>query len=376
MAGIYLHIPFCKQACHYCDFHFSTNFRNVENLVVAMLDEIVFQKDFLGGEKVDTIYLGGGTPSAVPSMYIERLINHLFQYHEVDTYAEITLEANPDDLIEDNLQDWKRMGINRLSVGVQSFNDLHLQSMNRAHNQQQALDGLQLAKKIGFKNITMDLIYGIPDMTMEQWQVNLNQFFELDLPHLSAYGLTIEPRTHYGYLLRKKSLKIENDIVYNQQFEVLMERAIEYGFEHYEISNFGKPDYHSKHNSSYWFGQKYLGIGPSAHSFDGVSRQWNVSSNLKYIQGVASKDLNVEKEILRVEDKYNEYLLTRLRTKWGVRTKDLEEGFGVLFLEDFEKNIQPYVKSGHVLNDSQTYVLTKKGKYLADKISSDLFLVV
>ena len=274
MAGIYLHIPFCKRACHYCDFHFSTNFRNVDNLISAMLDEIYLQKDFLKSEKIETIYMGGGTPSAVPSKYIKKLVDRLVQYYNVDEKAEITLEANPDDLTGENLKDWKKIGINRLSVGVQSFDDSHLQFMNRAHNQQQAIEGLKLAKKFGYKNITMDLIYGIPDMTIQQWEDNLQQFFELDLPHLSAYGLTIEPRTHYGYLLRERSLKMENDSVYNAQFELLMERAKENGFEHYEISNFGKPDYYSKHNTSYWFGQKYLGIGPSAHSFDGESRQW------------------------------------------------------------------------------------------------------
>lgn len=376
MAGIYLHIPFCKRACHYCDFHFSTNFRNVDNLISAMLDEIYLQKDFLKSEKIETIYMGGGTPSAVPSKYIKKLVDQLVQYYNVDEKAEITLEANPDDLTGENLKDWKKIGINRLSVGVQSFDDSHLQFMNRAHNQQQAIEGLKLAKKFGYKNITMDLIYGIPDMTIQQWEDNLQQFFELDLPHLSAYGLTIEPRTHYGYLLRERSLKMENDSVYNAQFELLMERAKENGFEHYEISNFGKPDYYSKHNTSYWFGQKYLGIGPSAHSFDGESRQWNVSSNLKYIQGVNAKSLRLEKEILTIEDKYNEYILTRMRTHWGVKTSDLLAQFGDVLTTGFRKNILPYVKSGHVINNSDTYILTKKGKYLADKISSDLFLVV
>ena len=258
MAGIYFHIPFCKQACHYCDFHFSTNFRNIEELIIAMKKELQLQSEYLDGAKVNTIYFGGGTPSAIPNHFIAELIAKARNLHEVSPNAEISLEANPDDLTLENITAWKKAGINRLSVGVQSFFDDHLKWMNRAHNQAQAIEGLTLAKEVGITNITMDLIYGIPSMTMKQWKSNLQQFFDLDLPHLSAYGLTIEPQTHLGHLVKSKQLSVAKEESYNAQFEALITQTSERGFDHYEISNFGKPNYYSQHNTAYWFGEKYV----------------------------------------------------------------------------------------------------------------------
>ena len=375
MAGIYFHIPFCKQACHYCDFHFSTNFRNVDALIQAMQLELNLQKDYLKGEKVNTIYFGGGTPSSIPNHFIDELIQKVKSLHSVSEKAEISLEANPDDLTEENIKSWKKAGVNRLSVGVQSFYDSHLKWMNRAHNQNQALAGLKLAKELGITNITMDLIYGIPNMTMSEWEQNLETFFELDLPHLSAYGLTIESQTHLGHLVNTNQVKTEKDTKYNAQFEMLMKQTLAHGFDHYEISNFGKPGFYSKHNTAYWFGEKYVGIGPSAHSFNGVERQWNVASNMKYVKSLNQNRLAAEVECLSVNDQYNEYILTRLRTKWGIDQNQIKTQFGAKFQNNLNSLIQPYLASNHVLKIADSYVLSTEGKYLADKISSDLFIV-
>lgn len=375
MAGIYFHIPFCKQACHYCDFHFSTNFRNVRELISAMKKEIALQKNYLDQEEIKTIYFGGGTPSAVPPIYIQELINEVRKFHEVDSEAEITLEANPDDLTKENLAIWKDSGVNRLSVGVQSFVDEHLVWMNRAHNKKQAISGLKWAKEEGISNITMDLIYGIPGMTMDQWKENLDIFLTLDLPHLSAYGLTIESQTHLGHLVKTDQVKTEVDESYNTQFEYLMQIAAKNDFDHYEISNFGKSGLYSRHNTAYWLGEKYLGIGPSAHSFNGKERSWAVKSNMKYVKLLANNEVPIEVEELSQNDRYNEYILTRLRTIWGIDSNQIKTQFGPDFQNFLNSCISPYVNSGMVIKKQDSYILSTQGKYMADKISSDLFMI-
>ncbi len=375
MAGIYIHIPFCKQACHYCDFHFSTNFRNVNELVKAMKVELNLQSHYMGDEKIHTIYFGGGTPSAIPTHLIGELIDEVKRLHRVSKEAEISLEANPDDLTKENLADWKSFGINRLSVGVQSFVNEHLVWMNRAHTSTEAINGLTWAKEIGITNITMDLIYGIPNMTMDQWKSNLQTFFDLDLPHLSAYGLTIEEQTHLGHLVKTNQVQTEKDANYNLQFEYLMTQTQKQGFDHYEISNFGKPGFYSRHNTAYWLGEKYAGIGPSAHSFNGEERRWNVASNMKYMTMLNKKELPSEVEKLSKKDQFNEYVLTRLRTIWGIDTNQIINQFGADFQNNLKSSVQPYIRSGHVVFNGNSYVLSNEGKYLADKISSDLFVV-
>jgi len=375
MAGIYIHIPFCKQACHYCDFHFSTNFRNVTQLVSALAKELELQANYLNQEPIETIYFGGGTPSSISVLEIDKLIKHIYKLHPIIENPEITLEANPDDLTTENLLAWKKSGVNRLSVGVQSFYDEHLVWMNRAHNQTEAIEGLKKAKEIGITNITMDLIYGIPGMTMEQWKTNIQTFLELDLPHLSAYGLTIEPNTHLGHLAKTNQVTASIDSNYNEQFEMLMNVLDVNGFTHYEISNWGKSGMFSKHNTSYWLGKKYMGIGPSAHSFNGVERQWNVASNAKYIKAISQNELPQEVEKLSVTDQFNEYILTHLRTSWGIDSNQIKNQFGASFQNNLHISIKPYIASGHVVEKQKTYVLTKAGKYIADKISSDLFIV-
>lgn len=375
MAGIYIHIPFCKQKCHYCDFHFSTNFRTSTDVVDAIVSELALRNLYLEQEVIETIYFGGGTPSAISNSALSAIINAVNDNFKVIPNAEITIETNPDDLSESNLQTWKELGFNRLSIGVQSFNDAHLQYMNRAHSGKEAVEGLRRAKSIGFSNITMDLIYGIPGMTSLQWAENIQQFLDLDLPHLSAYGLTIEPQTHFGHLVQTKQLVPEQDENYNHQFQYLIGELKERGYEHYEISNFAKPNEYSKHNTGYWQGMKYLGIGPSAHSFNGLERQWNVKSNMKYVSAIQNKALPSTIEELSVHDRYNEYIMTSLRTKWGIHLNKIKEQFGVEFQNNLKMGIQGFVASGHVLKEGDTYILSATGKHLADKIASDLFLV-
>ncbi len=375
MAGIYFHIPFCKQACYYCDFHFSTNFRNTDELIESLRKELQLQSHYLDGEQIETIYFGGGTPSSISPKKINALIQEVYRIHLVIKHPEITLEANPDDLTKENLIAWQEAGVNRLSVGVQSFIDPHLVWMNRAHNQVQAIKGLRLAQNIGITNISMDLIYGVPNMTLDQWKSNIQQFLDLKLPHLSAYGLTIEPQTHLGHLAETKQVEITSDSNYNKQFEVLMNVLEANGFDHYEISNFGLPGLYSKHNTAYWLGKKYLGIGPSAHSFNGVNRQWNISSNRKYTQSLKEGKVPSEEEKLSKNDQFNEYILTRLRTIWGIEPNQIKKQFGASFQNNLHLNIQQYLDSGHVFFDHKSYVLTRSGKRIADKISSDLFIV-
>ncbi|MGB1003317.1 MAG: radical SAM family heme chaperone HemW [Salibacteraceae bacterium] len=375
MAGVYFHIPFCRQACHYCDFHFATNFRNVNDLIEAMKKEISLQLHYLDNEKIETIYFGGGTPSAIPPKYISELISEVRNFHKISNTAEISLEANPDDLTQLNIESWKNAGINRLSVGVQSFFDEHLVWMNRAHNREQAISGLTWAKEAGITNITMDLIYGVPGMTLDQWKENLDVFFELNLPHLSAYGLTIESETHLGHLVKTHQVKTEVDENYNAQFEYLIQATQQKGFDHYEISNFGKPGLYSKHNTAYWMGKKYLGIGPSAHSFNGKERSWSVASNMKYVNQINAGKVPSQVEQLTVNDRYNEYILTRLRTSWGIDLNQIKTQFGQEFQNNLNLSIQPFLKQGLVLKTENSYILSTSGKYMADKISSDLFKI-
>ncbi|MFT5878393.1 MAG: oxygen-independent coproporphyrinogen-3 oxidase [Dokdonia sp.] len=333
------------------------------------------QRNYLDNEEVKTIYFGGGTPSAVPPHYISDLIEEIRKYHLVTASSEITLEANPDDLTQDNIAVWKAAGINRLSVGVQSFENEHLIWMNRAHNRDQAISGLTWAKEAGITNITMDLIYGVPGMTMDQWQDNLNTFFELDLPHLSAYGLTVEPKTHLGNLVKSNTVKAVEDERYNEQLERLISETTKRGFEHYEISNFGMPGRYSKHNTAYWLGEKYLGIGPSAHSFNGTERSWSVSSNMKYVKMLGQNQLPSEVEVLTKNDRFNEYILTRLRTIWGIDLDQIKEQFGSEFQNNLKNSLTPFLKSNLIIQSKNSYTLSAQGKYLADKISSDLFVV-
>ena len=368
MAGIYIHIPFCKQACHYCNFHFATSLFYKNDLIAALLKEIALQKDYLGGEPVETIYVGGGTPSLLNIEDLLLIIEKIKRVFVVKAEAEITLEANPDDMTEEKLTGWKEAGINRLSIGIQSFFDEDLTWMNRAHNAQQAIGNLQLAIK-QFNNITIDLIYGTPQLTNEKWKQNVETAISLTIPHLSCYALTVEPKTPLDKMIRQHQTENINPEKQSEQFLLLMKWMEEAGYEHYEISNFARPGWRSRHNSSYWQGTNYLGIGPSAHSFNGAERKWNLSNNSIYIESINRGIVPSEKEILTVVQQLNEYIMTSLRTMEGLKLEGLDKVTG----DKLKVASRKFIDSGLMKSESNSLVLTKEGKLLADGIAADLF---
>ena len=375
MAGIYLHIPFCKQACNYCDFHFSTSLKMKASFVDALLTEIELRKSVFDQQTINSIYFGGGTPSLLSEEDLTRIFETLFTSFRVSPLAEITLEANPDDLSPEKIKVLKNTPINRLSIGVQSFRDEDLRFMKRAHNAKEALSSIKSCKQAGFTNLTIDLIYGTPGMDTSAWLENLNIAFDLDIPHISSYALTVEPNTelHHQILHQKVSNVDENQSA--AQFEILTSQMKRNGYEQYEISNFCKPGAYSKHNSSYWKKDMYLGLGPSAHSFYDNKRLWNVSNNTKYVKSLAQNLLPLQEEVLSLEDRYNEYVMTSLRTKWGCSIAEIENNFSSELAVYFRNEIELYVSTENVLVKKEVYYLSEKGKLLADKIASDLFKV-
>ncbi|MDC1024575.1 radical SAM family heme chaperone HemW [Flavobacteriales bacterium] len=373
MAGIYIHIPYCKQKCTYCDFHFSTNMKNMRQMIECLYIEIEKRKNYLDGKTIETIYFGGGTPSLLESEKIKYLLEKIRSTYKVSKEAEITLELNPDDITEKKITALKNIGVNRLSIGVQSFHDRDLEFMNRSHNSVQAINAVNIAHNAGIKNITIDLIYGIPGQSMRQWEENLNQLSTLKITHFSAYALTIEPNTKLHHLIKSKKLCQVEDSVIERQFKLLQDISKKMNFIQYEISNFCKKNMMSKHNSSYWEDKWYLGIGPSAHSFNGKERRWNIKSNSKYISSVNNNQVYYEFELLNQKQKYNEYILTCLRTKWGVSFDYLNKNFDVDIQNHFKKEIQKWIKQKKVIR-KKNHELTKDGMLLADAISSDLFI--
>ncbi|MFI0430286.1 radical SAM family heme chaperone HemW [Mariniflexile sp. HMF6888] len=372
--GIYIHIPFCKQACHYCDFHFSTSLKKKSELVNALVKELQLRKDEFKNITVETIYFGGGTPSLLTSEELRLLIDEVYKNYQIADNPEITLEANPDDLTRQRINELANTQINRLSIGIQSFFEADLKLMNRAHNAKEAKSCLQEAAK-HFKNISIDLIYGIPDLTNENWTRNIETVLSFNIPHISSYALTVEPKTALDMFIKKGIVKNIDDDLAQQQFHILIEKLEASGFVHYELSNFGKPDYFSKNNSAYWQGKPYLGIGPSAHSFNGNERGWNVRNNSKYIKAIEQNRLPIETEVLSITDKYNEYVMTGLRTIWGVSLEKVEQDFGknykIYLMKQAEKHLLEHLL---YLNEGKLLV-TKKGKFLSDGIASDLFML-
>lgn len=372
MAGIYIHIPFCRQACHYCNFHFSTNHKLMQQMLAAIGKEAEYRKNYLS-ENIASIYFGGGTPSLLTIHDLRFTIEKLKKLFIVDDDAEITLEANPDDITEQKLIEWKTIGINRLSIGIQSFNDVDLQWMNRAHTAQHAINCLQLATKY-FKNITIDLIYGTPTLTDEQWKKNVDLAVSFNVQHISCYALTVEAKTALDKLIvQQKKENVDAD-KQAKHFELLMQWMKDAGYEHYEISNFAKPGYRSKHNSSYWKGLPYLGLGPSAHSYNGTSRQWNIANNALYIKSIEQGELNFEKEELTAAQQLNEYIMTGLRTIEGINFLDKKW----LSINGETKNkiilsAKKWEATGNIFLDENFLRLTDKGKFLADGIAADLF---
>lgn len=374
MSGIYIHIPFCKQACYYCDFHFSTTLGKKEAMVSALCTELELRRNEFAGEKVSTIYFGGGTPSVLESYEINLLVAKVYDFYEVVENPEITLEANPDDLSDAKIQSLAASPINRLSIGIQSFFDADLKVMNRAHTALEAEKCLLMAKQY-FPNISIDLIYGMPDMSLERWKENIDKALSFGVPHISSYALTVEPKTALANFVKKGLVSPASDEQTQEHFNLLNTTLQEAGYDCYEISNFAKPGFYSKNNTAYWQQKKYIGIGPSAHSFDGERRSWNINNNPKYINAIAKGIVPMEVEVLSTTDKYNEYVMTGLRTVWGVSLKKIENEFGINYREYLLLQADKYI-AGHLLFlDDEILKTTKKGMFLADGIASDLFMV-
>ena len=390
MSGIYIHIPFCKQACHYCDFHFSTSLKKKGEMIAALAKEIELRKSELldsarsVSEVVETIYFGGGTPSILQVSDLKLLIDAVYKNYKVVENPEITIEANPDDLISQALsfraqsrnlyEEYHSIGINRLSIGIQSFFEDDLKLMNRAHNSAEAKECLALASQY-FDNISLDLIYGIPGMSNEKWLQNIETALSFNIPHISSYALTVEPKTALHTFIQKGIIPQPDDEVAQEHFQILVDKLTENNFIHYELSNFGKENYFSKNNSSYWLGKKYIGIGPSAHSYDGEKRGWNVSNNTLYIKSIQENKLPLETEILSKTDRYNEYIMTGLRTIWGISLDRIENEFGKSYLDYLNQQSAKYIEDHLLFVDENVLRTTKNGKFLSDGIASDLFLL-
>ncbi len=373
MAGLYLHIPFCKQACHYCDFHFSTSLKKKSDLVAALCTEMVLRKHELEGP-VKTIYFGGGTPSLLSANELETIFDTIFKHYEVTDDAEITLEANPDDLSESKIREFSVSPINRLSIGVQSFFEEDLRLMNRAHSSEEAFQCIQIARE-HFENISIDLIYGIPGMSEERWLENVSKALKLGIPHLSCYALTVEPKTALNRFIEKGIVPPVEDEVARRHHTLLMEATQNEGMVNYEFSNFGKPGFESQNNLGYWMGESYLGIGPSAHSYDGSSRSWNIANNSRYIKAIEAGKLPLEREQLTLKDRFNEYVMTRLRTQRGMLKEEVETQFGPIFWRHVEAQAERHILSGLMVKEGGFLRITNAGKFLGDGIASDLFLV-
>lgn len=374
MAGIYIHIPFCRQACYYCDFHFSVNRDVKTEMVNSIAKELILQKDYLAGERIDTIYLGGGTPSLLTQDELQTLLNVIRSNHNILSGAEITLEANPDDLTPEKLVHLKAAGVNRLSIGIQTFNTARLKSLNRVHDEALAVKSFNDARYAGFENISIDLMYALPGETLDNWKQDIVQAIELMPEHISCYSLTIEPNTAFGKWAATGRLEPEGDDVAAKHLEILMEMLPPAGYEHYEISNFARPGFESKHNSSYWKGKNYLGVGPSAHSFDGLSRQYNIPNNHLYIKSLRTDAIPYEKEILTRENRINEYILTSLRTSWGTDLALLKSMYAYDLFAENKNYLSALLDKGLVVLEHDIIKLTRAGKLFADKISSDLFI--
>ncbi|MBA3986285.1 MAG: radical SAM family heme chaperone HemW [Flavobacteriales bacterium] len=373
MPGIYLHIPFCKQACHYCDFHFSTSLKKKTELVEALCNEMILRKNELPGT-VETIYFGGGTPSLLTRDELELIFKTIYNNYPVATPVEVPLEANPDDLTEEIVKQLADSPINRLSIGIQSFFEEDLKLMNRAHNAKEAEHCLTLATKY-FDNISLDLIYGVPGMTNERWKQNIEKALSFGIPHISSYALTVEPKTALETFIKKGIISPVDDALAEKHFFTLIDMLTQKDFVHYELSNFGKEGFFSKNNTAYWQGKSYLGIGPSAHSYKGDMRSWNVRNNTLYIKSIGKRKLPSETETLTTTDRYNEYIMTGLRTIWGVSVNRVEKEFGNKYKDYLLQQSQKHLDEHLLYLDGDTLLVTKKGKFLSDGLASDLFLL-
>jgi len=374
MAGIYIHIPFCRKACHYCNFHFSTSLQNTTDVLQAIEKEIELRSGEVT-EEITTIYFGGGTPSLVDNTVIESLLAEIGRNFTINPKAEITLEANPDDISIEKAKSWKDIGINRFSIGIQSFEDNNLQWMNRAHNASQSITAIDIIRETGFENFSIDLIYGTPGQTTEGWTKDLQTAIDLKIPHLSCYALTVEEKTALHNLIEKGEKENVNAEEQAQRFELLMKLTTAAGYHHYEISNFALPGYESKHNSAYWEGVPYLGIGPSAHSYDGIKRKWNIANNISYTKAILDHSPQFEEEVLSKNERFNEYCMTALRRSKGIEKQKIITLVGTEGLSIINKMILPYIESNKVIEDENSWKLTNEGKFFADGIAASLFII-
>ncbi len=373
MAGIYIHIPFCRQACHYCNFHFSTQKKGINDYVAALLNEISLRSQEWQNESIETIYLGGGTPSLLNNLQLDSIIKHVYKNYSIVKEPEITVECNPDDLSEDFIKPLLHTGVNRLSIGVQSFHDKHLELMNRSHNSTQAINSIQHAKKAGISNITIDLIYGLPELRLEEWEHNLNQVEQLGISHLSCYSLTIEERTALSHFVKSNKMKPADDDATIKQYELLLAWSKSVGIHQYEISNFARIGYESKHNSNYWQGKPYVGLGPSAHSYKDGVRTMNKANNAAYTKALLQHQLpETTSEVLTIVDQFNETIMLQLRIVSGLQQSALMK-FPENFIHHFQKNILPFIHNGLVLFDNNAYHLSSEGQMLSDHVISSLF---
>jgi oxygen-independent coproporphyrinogen-3 oxidase len=374
VSGIYIHIPFCKKACHYCNFHFSTNQNSKSAFIEAVCRELILRKSEYASDEIQSIYFGGGTPTVLDVTELNTILKTVYKNYKVSETAEITLEANPDDLDLEKIKQLSNTKINRLSIGIQSFHESELSAMNRAHNAEDARKCLELATTY-FDNITIDLMFGMPTMSIQLWRQNLQIAFEFGIKHLSCYSLTVEPKTALEHFIKKGSHPPMDDELAAQHFEVLLEETSAQGLTHYETCSFGHPDYFSKHNTSYWLGKTYMGVGPSAHSFDGSKRSWNVSNNSKYIKALEVDKLPFESEVLSVENRFNEYVMTGLRTIWGISLEKIEADYGVKIKDHLLQNSKKFISSNTLVIEDNHLKITTSGKFLSDGIASDLFLI-
>jgi len=372
MAGLYIHIPFCRKACNYCNFHFSTSLKQINEMVSSIAKEMEIRAKEID-EEINTIYFGGGTPSLLHISLLETLMNSAREHYNINDQAEITLEANPDDIDLEKAEAWKALGINRFSIGIQSFADENLKWMNRAHNAKQSITAIDIIKQTGFTNYSIDLIYGTPGQSMEGWVKDLRTAFELGVPHLSCYALTVEEKTALNSLIQRGELLGVNQDEQADRFETLMQLSADAGYHHYEISNFALPGYESKHNSAYWEGVVYLGFGPSAHSFDGNKRKWNISNNNAYIKSLTNHMLPHKEETLSKKDVLNEYIMTALRQSKGIEKRILLQKGGQTCLNEITNLIKPYLNTQKVVEDETGWRLTNHGKFFADGIAATLF---
>lgn len=373
---IYLHIPFCKQKCSYCNFHFSTSFSLKDEMLSAIKKEIQLRHNELENKTLKSLYFGGGTPSVLSVDEIKSLIDEIQKYFSFDENVEITLESNPDDLNKNFLEELSQTEINRLSIGTQSFFDEDLKLMNRAHNASEAESSIKRAQDFGLVNISVDLIYGSPTSNFEIWKDNLSKTIELQVPHVSSYALTVEPKTALEKWIENGKIRSPEETEQNQEFYYMKDFLKDNGFDHYEISNFGKPGFHSKHNSAYWKSEPYLGIGPSAHSYNGhLERSWNIANNPIYIKNLNQNILPIEKEILTEKDRFNEMIMIGLRTIWGVDLNKINQNFSSEVIDYLNQEIKSKIESGILKIENNYLKIPEKHWFLADGIASDLFIV-